>query len=204
MNHGNQGTLEAERTSSSEEEDEDDETESQSDVQSLSSINKSENLCPFHFKSFDGFCLTCNMLICIDCIFEKHKSHDFYQLDKARAKANQDMQKMKMKVEGMREDCWSRLKQARAAQSELKKGFEQRVLEVKTVMNEMRRFILAREHKLEENLKKEFDRCIENNDFNVQILEKELLKYDSTLASINFNSSQADLRLLGIKDCNPR
>lgn len=187
--------MEAERTSSSEEEDED--WESQSELRSLSSVNKTEHLCPFHFKNFDGFCLTCNTLICIDCIFEKHKTHDFHQLDKARAKAAQDLQKMKMKIESYRDDCIHRLKMAQSSQAELKKGFEQRAIEVKTIMNELRRFIMTREAKLEENLKKEFDACIEDNLFNIQALEKELLKYDSALASINYNNSQEDLRLLG-------
>lgn len=193
VQQGNQALLEVEKTSSSDE----DESESESDMQSMTSINKTEHLCPIHFKNFDGFCLSCNTLICIDCIFEKHKTHDFYQLDKARTKACQDLQKMKMRVESLRDDCHNRLKQAQSAQTDLKKGFEQRLLEIKTVMNELRRFILSRETKLEEALKRDFDQCIDNNHSNIQILEKELLKYDSTLASINYNRSQEDIRMLG-------
>ena len=92
---------------------------------------------------------------------------------------------MKMKVESLKEECIKRLKQARVVQSDLDKGLEERLLEVKAVMNDLRRFIMTREHTLEEELKSIFEECIENSDINIKNLEKELVKYDSALAAIN-------------------
>lgn len=190
--------MEMEKSSESEEEsDEDNEEDSALEAQSLSSINKSENLCPLHFKNFDGYCLSCNMLICIDCIFEKHKTHDFHQLEKARERASNDMTKMKLRIEGMRDDCLQRLKFATSAQTDMGAGLEQRMIELKTVMNELRRYIMTREQKLEEQIKREFEKCKEDNMANIQLLEKESLKISSLLSAISFNLVQDDMRFLG-------
>lgn len=198
---GNQVMMEVQASSQSEEEeddeDDDEEEDSRADLHSMTSMNKSENICPLHFKPFDGFCLTCNCLICIDCIFEKHKSHDFHQLEKARDRAATDLSKIRMKVESLKDDCFHCLRTAKNSQKDLESGLEQRLIEVKTVMNELRRFIMAREQKLEENLKNEFEVCREAISSNIGLLEKESMKLSSVLSAIDYHVSQGDIRFLG-------
>lgn len=193
----NQAVMELEESSQSEDEDDDAEDDSRTELYSISSMNKSENICPVHFKPFDGFCLSCTCLICIDCIYEKHKSHDFHQLDKARDRAATDLSKVRMKVESMKDDCLHCLRVARNTQTDIEAGLEQRLIEVKTVMNELRRFILAREHKIEDNLRKEFDVCRDSNVRNIGLLEKESMKLGAVLSAIDYNVSQTDIRFLG-------
>lgn len=39
--------------------------------------------CQVHQKPIEGFCEKCMRLICVDCVFENHKTHNIYSLNKA-------------------------------------------------------------------------------------------------------------------------
>ena len=39
-----------------------------------------EGLCEQHGKTLDGYCRDCEVLICIECIFQKHRNHDIHSL----------------------------------------------------------------------------------------------------------------------------
>lgn len=39
-------------------------------------------VCECHYKQYDGYCESCNQLICVECIFEEHKTHDIYNIEK--------------------------------------------------------------------------------------------------------------------------
>jgi len=187
---GNSGGKE--ESSSSEAEENDD-----MGFDSLSGINQSEHLCPVHYKAFDGFCLTCKCLICIDCIFEKHKPHDFYPLDKAKERAVADLHKRKLEIEQLRDECAQRLTSARGVQEDISKVLEQRILDVRSIMNEMRRYILLREQKLEEKLTEEFERCREENNTRILGVERDLYKIDTLLSVIQHHTGQSEVKFLG-------
>lgn len=189
--------LKVEARASDEEESSEEEEEDPFDRHSESEVNKSDLLCTAHCKGFEGFCLTCKALICLDCIFEKHKSHDFVPLDKAKDRVSSELAKKQLELEGAREECLQRLGSVKAFQEELAAAFEKKLLEARTLMNELRRYIMLREQKLEEKIREEFDRSREENRGLVLAAEKELHKVDSVIASLKHHSTQRDIRYLG-------
>lgn len=186
-----------EQRPSEEEESSEEEEEDPFEQQSASGATGSDLLCAAHCKGFEGFCLTCKSLLCLDCIFEKHKSHDFMPLDKAKDRVANEMAKRQLELEGAREDFLQRLNAARAWKAELAAAFEKKLLEVRTLMNDLRRYIMLREQRLEEKVKEEFDRCKEDCHGLVLAAEKDLHKIDSVIASLKHHSTQRDIRYLG-------
>ena len=187
----------AEARGSEEEESSEEEEEEPFDRRSESESNRSELLCAAHCKGFEGFCLTCKALICLDCIFEKHKPHDFLPLDKARDRVASELGKKQLELEAAREECLQRLGAVKAFQEELGAALEKKQLEARTLMNELRRYIMLREQRLEELIREDFARRAEEARGLLLAAEKELHRLDSVLAALKHNASVRDLRCLG-------
>ena len=175
----------------------DDEEDDPFDKNSITEINQSDVLCAAHFKGYEGYCLTCNILICLDCIFEKHKTHDFVPLEKAKERISNELGKKQLELEGNREECLQRLSTVKSFQEDLTSSYEKKVVEIRTVMNEIRRYLMIREQKLEEKVKEDFQRCREENSALVSKAEKDLHKIDSMISTIKHHTSRNSIMFLG-------
>lgn len=182
-------TYEEEASSSSE-------GEGEGESWTASSLAPSSRLCGAHSKPLDGFCLTCGELVCIDCIFQTHKTHDFQPLGQARERVAGEIHRDLLGLEGEREEVAQRLKAARASQQGLDQQLEQRLSEARAGINELRRYLLLREKALEKKVVQDFEQHRQDKAAEVDRAEKELNKISSAISSARNHMVQADVPFL--------
>ena len=107
-----------------------------------------------------------------------------------------ELHKKSAELESLRESRLKDLMSAYSYKAELDRGCEQELLAVKSVMNEIRRWLNSREQSLEQDIRKEYENLRCEHKKTSDELEKSIISLDHLLAVFKQQESSASTKLL--------
>lgn len=107
------------------------------------------------------------------------------------------MQKQVSELESLRESRMKVLMSANSHKAELDRGYEQELLALKSVMNDIRRFLNSRELSLEQEIKRDYENLREEHRKSSERLEKDIIGLDHMFAVFKQQERANSIKILG-------
>ena len=137
--------------------------------------NNLNEICQIHFKPIVGFCETDKHLICVECVFETHKNHDIYTIDKAMHRHTEKCDTLEEKIESLNTGIVNRKNEFSLKESEIKNGYHKHSMKIKKVFAEFKQVLNKKQKEFEKGLEESYFgilRKLNDHNFELETVEK--------------------------------